>query len=37
MNPRQKDKIVTGILIVVAAVLIISFVAYIFWGFINHI
>ena len=37
IDPRKKDKYMMALLIFVAACLIMAFVAYVFWGFINHL
>ena len=37
LNNRQKEKLEMGCFIFVAAILIISFLAYIFWGFLKHL
>lgn len=37
MDARKKDRLAMGCLILVAAILIISFVGYVFWGILNHL
>jgi hypothetical protein len=37
LSDRQKEKLEMGCFIFVAAALIISFIAYVFWGFLSHL